>query len=58
MSFSVSQVPFTGQSMTVGGVINDCVQVTIPLFRDGGRKTNVVYVLLSSSFAHNEGGRM
>lgn len=35
-----------------GGVINECVQVSTPPFRECVRKTNAVYFLqLSSSFA-------
>lgn len=52
MSFSVPWVSYAGQSLRVGGVINECVQISTLPFREGCRKTNAVYFLqLSSSFA-------
>lgn len=49
---SVRWVPNAANPCTAGGMINACVLVSLPPFREGGRKTNVLYFLqLSSSFA-------
>lgn len=52
MSFSVPWVPYAGQSLRVGGVINERAQISTSPFRECCRKTSAVYFLqLSSSFA-------